>query len=362
MKRLFTAILLALTILNIGCSNDEPNTPQTTGIDDVIVTPSQLELEAGESYTLSFSVVPSDAEYTTVKWSSLAPSVATVNELGEVTALGAGEATIVCSVDNIQASCRVTVTLPTTEPQLGDFYYADGSWSSELDAEREVIGIVFWVGDPTADDAALRREHPECKHGLVVGLKHDRSYWQSNFSASGERVSVWVAENVSEYEAPIVSNLAESVNRMMGYNNTKAIELYNEANENRNWPVEAIRATVAYRDKYKAPATSSDWYLPSPKELALLCSGEYDDNIYFAKEPGNDNRKFINERFAELSDINSLAGLTHWSSAEFDEREVDEESIRVGWMVAVTAYFNDGDISVGFKDSNSGYLRYILAF
>lgn len=149
---------------------------------------------------------------------------------------------------------------------------------------------------------------------------------------------------------------------MMGYNNTKAIELYNEANENRNWPVEAIAATVAYRDKYKAPATSSDWYLPSPKELALLCSGEYDDNIYFAKEPGNDNRKFINERFAELSDINSLAGLTHWSSAEFDEREVDEESIRVGWMVAVTAYFNDGDISVGFKDSNSGYLRYILAF
>ena len=362
MKRSLTAILLLLATVGIGCTNEEPNSPQTIGVEKVVVTPNELSLEIGQSSTLNYSVTPSDAEYSSVKWSSLAPTVATVDETGVVKAVGAGEATIVCNIDNRLASCRVNVSLPSTEPQIGDFYYADGTWSTDLDTEREVIGIVFWIGDPAKDDASLRRDHPECTHGLVVGLKHTRSFWQSQFSTSGARVSAWVKENVTEYEAPIVSNLPESVNRMMGYNNTKAIELYNKATENRAWPVEAIEATVAFRDEYKAPATSSDWYLPSPKELSLLCSGEYDGNIYFAKEPGSDNRKFINERFAELSDINSLAGLTHWSSAEFDEREVDEESIRVGWMVAVTAYFNDGDISVGFKDSNSGYLRYILAF
>lgn len=362
MKRLLTAILPLLATVGIGCTNYEPNGPQTIGVEDVVVTPSELSLEIGQSSTLSYSVTPADAEYSSVKWSSLAPMVATVDEAGVVKAVGAGEATIVCSIDNRQASCRVNVNLPSTEPQVGDFYYADGSWSTDLDTEREVIGIVFWLGDPAKDDTSLKRDHPECTHGLVVGLNHDKGYWQSNFSTSGARVSAWVKENVTDYEAPIVSNLPESVNRMMGYNNTKAIELYNEDASNRSWPVEAIEATVAYRDAHKAPATSSDWYLPSPKELALLCSGEYDGNIYFAKKPGNDNRKFINERLAQLSDVNSLAGLIHWSSAEFDEREVDEESIRVGWMVAVTAYFSDGDISVGFKDSDSAYMRYVLAF
>ena len=53
----------------------------------------------------------------------------------------------------------------------GDFFYSDGTWSTTLDVSKTPIGVVFYIGDPTEHDAALRAAHPECVHGLVVGLK-----------------------------------------------------------------------------------------------------------------------------------------------------------------------------------------------
>ena len=363
MKNLLRVLLALLFIYGIGCTNEEPI--DVIAIESIEVNPQTVELEVGESVVLDLVITPVDAQHGVIDWQSDNNDVATVDDSGRVEALSAGTATVIASVDGFQATCAVTVVapVPDTNPHVGDFYYSDGSWSAELDAERTVIGIVFWTGDPTVDDAALQRDHPDCTHGLVVGLKHARTAWQSNFSESGIRVSAWVEDNTTDYEAPIASDLAESMARIIGYNNTKAIELFNAAPENQSWKVEAVEAVVAYRDECVAPEASSDWYLPSPKELSLLCSGEYDGNIYYPDtELGNANRKLINERMTLLENINSLGGITHWSSAEFDEREVDEEAMRVGWMVAVNAYFSDGDISVAFKDSTTGHVRYILAF
>lgn len=367
MKKVFSFLLFGFAALLMACSDEESTSPQpqTKPVKEITLSATSLQLNEGDTHLLNLNLEPADGEYTHLEWSSNNPAVASVDHQGLVTARMGGTATIICCVDDLRATCQVTVSarLPESDPLVGDYYYADGTWSTELNTEKPVIGIVFWTGNPTEQDAALKREHPDCTHGLVVGLNHDRSYWQSKFASSGSRVSDWVEEHLTEYEPPIASDQAQSIGRIMGYNNTKAIEAYNAASENSEWPVEAIVATVEYRRKVAAPPTSSDWYLPSPKELSLLCSGPYEGNIYYPGETlGAANRSLINERMTGLEGINSLAGVIHWSSAEYDERGVSEEAVRVGWMVAINIFFNDGDISVSFKDGNSAYLRYVLAF
>jgi hypothetical protein len=70
---------------------------------------AELTLYAGETYTLTATVVPDDATDKTVTWSSSAPEVAGVAD-GLVTALTAGSATITAATAGGKtADCRITV-------------------------------------------------------------------------------------------------------------------------------------------------------------------------------------------------------------------------------------------------------------
>lgn len=74
---------------------------------------SVLNLYKGDTKQISVSVSPSSATVKALKWESNAPNVATVDEDGEVTAVGAGKAKITAtSMDgnNVTATCTVYVT------------------------------------------------------------------------------------------------------------------------------------------------------------------------------------------------------------------------------------------------------------
>ena len=74
--------------------------------------PSTLSLEAGETYTLTPTITPSDAA-TSYTWSSDNNSVAGVSQTGVVTAKEAGIANISVKTDNGKtATCKVTVRTP----------------------------------------------------------------------------------------------------------------------------------------------------------------------------------------------------------------------------------------------------------
>ena len=107
-------------------------------------------------------------------------------------------------------------------PNVGDWYYSDGTISTELDPSKTVLGIVFWVGDPTADDASLAREHPSCIHGLVMSLDEESSKWHSEYEAYGGFIGDWVAQNAAEYFSCAVNKMTETdlFNRIAGYNNS----------------------------------------------------------------------------------------------------------------------------------------------
>ena len=160
---------------------------------------------------------------------------------------------------------------PADEPEVGDYFYSDGTWSSDLDVDKEVIGIVFYTGNPAKDDPTLQADHPECTHGLVVAISGDEYVpWQSAYFQYGRTVDEWVRANTEFTSIATSSNSDDNINKMLGYNNTCAIEAFNADPANSQWPVEAVQAVLQYRETNPAPAGTSDWYLPSIKEYIQL--------------------------------------------------------------------------------------------
>ncbi len=91
-------------------------------VTDVSLDKSTLSLIEGENEQLIATVEPSNATNKTVTWSSSAESVATVDNSGKVTAVGAGTAQITVTTEdgNKTATCTVTVKEP---PYTGKYSY-----------------------------------------------------------------------------------------------------------------------------------------------------------------------------------------------------------------------------------------------
>ena len=85
-------------------------------IDSISITPSALSLAPGESGTLTANILPSNATDTTFAWTSSNETIATIDQLGIVTAITAGETTItaVSNKGGIEAVASVTVATPVT--------------------------------------------------------------------------------------------------------------------------------------------------------------------------------------------------------------------------------------------------------
>lgn len=310
-KDLFAAIAVLPALASCG------GTEKEISAKDIILEETEFNMTVGETRQIKAEILPQNTTDTILLFDSSAPDIASVSENGLVTALSEGEAAIRVSAGEKHALCNVTVQCIPAE--IGD-YYSDGTWSSEPDTDKTVIGIVFWTGNPGQDDPSLKKDHPECTHGLAVAI-------------NGEQES--------------------TLNMMVGYNNTKAIEVFNAAPENATWPVEAVEKAGQYRQSVPAPENSSDWYLPSAKELTLLAYGDTDKNIYYT-DSTTVIKELVNEKLSTLEDSQLLCThdfiWTYWAANEFDE----EEAYNVSMMSGATFYYKKGVINY--------FARFILAF
>lgn len=309
-----TAVNPGTTTITAKC-NDASASCEVTVVPPTTIALSQTEMTLKIGETAQLTATAENADNNPVEWTSSDETIATVDATGLVSALAAGQATITAECNGATATCEVTVAAPAAAPNIGDYFYSDGTWSAEIDNSKSIIGVVFWTGDPTAEDATLRADHPDCTHGLVIGLDEAQMAWHPAYESAGSTVSEWVAANTTGFELPR-SGYADSdpIQRILGYNNTKAIEAYNNASENSGHPVAPVKWAVEYRNEVPAPLTSSDWYIPSPKELSLLCAGEIEGNIYI-KKPIMTNANLINSRLAAIDHL-QMFELTYWSSTE----------------------------------------------
>lgn len=76
--------------------------------DTILLSENNLTLEVDSEHTLTATILPEDAYYTTVSWTTSNSSVATVNN-GKVTAVGIGECDITVTCRDKHATCHVKV-------------------------------------------------------------------------------------------------------------------------------------------------------------------------------------------------------------------------------------------------------------
>lgn len=353
-----SALALGEAVIMAECGSVRASCEVTVippSVEQVVLTPESLEMKIGETRKLEAGIMPQDAaEGLVLKWTSSDREVAFVDGEGTVNALKAGTAVITVEAGDVKDECLVTVTAEA--PEVGDYYYSDGTWSSDLDNEKIVIGVVFWTGDAGASDQLLKADFPDCNHGLVVSVSGEtKPAWQAACYDYGKSIQDWV-DTDGEGFMPIASSRGtDNINMVCGYNNTKALEAFNADGANAGWKVDIIDALWNFREEVKAPAVSSGWYIPSIKELSLLCTGVHDGDISDIFDPSGKNfvgnRDLVNERLSGISGAEMLDKMgMYWSSLEKDQTK------------AWTMIFNNGAILENNKGSFGFKARFVLAF
>ncbi len=131
---------------------------KTIKVTSVTVSPKTLDLEVGQTGTLTATVKPDNATNKTVTWTTSNEKVATVANNGVVTAVGKGTATITAAADGKTAACKVTVKEPahvhdakvaveavasTCEKQGWEAYYKCSVCGTVVDKDGKAAQIVY---------------------------------------------------------------------------------------------------------------------------------------------------------------------------------------------------------------------------
>ena len=200
-------------------------------------------------------------------------------------------------------------------PQVGDFYMRDGSILPNVSDsnKKDCVGIVCWV--PTEDDTLEKRNaawldtHPNCTHGLVVGLHQTNSAWS----------------NVTE-----VTGLAgKEKEGFIGYVSTQ--ELFEKYS---GYTIVNIYSRL--KDDLTDHNSSTDWYIPSVDELLVI-------HYHYS---------YLNSSLSILGGLASqLSNEGYWTSAENN----------ASCTFDVNLY--NGNIDGAYpKGGTQGFTRLILAF
>lgn len=229
-------------------------------------------------------------------------------------------------LDEIQAEVMNAITY--SEPQVGDYYYSDGTWSTVKNNEKSCIGIVFKVGS-AGDDNLInygRFFAGEAIHGYVVAL-------QDALSTAGN----WGERGV---ETPIDNVDSPNVTAYTGYSDTKTIISTYSGGSTWN-DYQAFKAVVDYRSSVSAPGTSSDWYLPSLAQLG---------DVYNALSTISIPLTTVGNAFQKKNDGR------YWTSSEITNDGLDAWYITMG-NGSKKAYAKNGTAY-----SRACYVRAILTF
>ena len=228
-----------------------------------------------------------------LKWVSSNPDVVSVNETtGEIKTLKEGTATITATTVNAwsipsgenhkSASCTIVVKKPSVPVYVGDYFYSDGTWSTELNRSKVLRGIVCQAGAASATDKHLPTI---CTNGYVISVEEITAKLDGDGIVSGDKFHTW-AQNHGYYaieEGDGSWNGAKGT-AAHGYSNTLAyVELteqkaYDELGT--GWDGSHYGGWDFYytgngldnfrRNNPVDTEKCSNWYVPSQKEMTIV--------------------------------------------------------------------------------------------
>lgn len=207
-------------------------------------------------------------------------------------------------------------------PQVGDYYYSDGTWSASLDGTKTVVGVVFATADGDASSDAVAN-YPEVTfadntiHGWVIAAQDMSGSPRFVETGHGSQSAIEGIEGVGTGESDI-----------LGYKNTLAWPnnaLTNLAEGTEQGTYVAINNISSFA--LVAPSASSGWYLPAVGQLVCLY------NAYYAGE----SKVLASLSALENGALNTTSNRYYWSSTA--DTDTDPYSVyRVTFNVEETDY------------------------
>lgn len=117
-KMFLVAILILMSIA--GCSNNESE-ESVNSVTAIVLSTNSVEIEVDETYQLSYTILPQNADNQAITWSSADNTVASVNESGIISGISEGQTNIIVECKNgVYEVCSVTVTEKSAYDSLSD--------------------------------------------------------------------------------------------------------------------------------------------------------------------------------------------------------------------------------------------------
>ena len=241
---------------------------------------------------------------------------------------------------NLSFEANVGEVVPA--PQVGDYFFTDGTWASSLDENKNVAGVVFAVkGDGTG--SAIEND--------VIG-----NYSDANGATD---VLAWVvaakdAGSGKKFYTGRATNLpsglgTDGANDITGYANTGL--WYAQSNTE----YEAVATAKAYDVIITGETPNSNWYLPAAGQLMALV------NVY-AENNSNDQgnalavKKSLQLIESEQTDGTALMGSGYYWTSSGSMSNESVAAYRVGFHE--TEYYGKNGINTNL--TSGSYVRPVL--
>lgn len=352
-KQSFHALLLPLII-----AAGTPFIQVNVGSDVFVYTPSaERQLTANTSYTYTITVKAHGIEVVEAM-------------VGEWTDGGSEDV----------AGRTVLAKYTADDVKKGDYIYKDGTTSDgglrriysdgtmvceatkpqpKTIEDNPVVGIVFWTPSETTaegrqtpasltDDKIMAADYPECTHGLAVALENI-SYEEINgisnyefikdFQKSGNFTHGRKSDFVSIASG---EGATDNINRIYGYQNTIVLRAYNEyctKNNRENFIARNAVGLEEFAADHPAPSRSTGWFIPSLKELHLLCYMDVDDIYAMSHKPARVATRDVVNSSLSAANGTPLKNAYYRSSSEYAE----------DYLYVYIVYFSDGSAFENLK-------------
>ena len=240
-------------------------------VTEIILNPTTLELEKGETSKLTATIVPSNAINKTIEWNSDNTEIAQVSQDGTVTAISEGNTVITARTtdgSNIEATCSVTVNrkLATNVNELieGDYVnYVDSTGISRLCA------VLYDSSSEYGVEIITMNIVEDIEFGNEVGYSSETNDFEVAMNSYNNAITT-LNERASTYNNDIYSDRARSVGSVPNNPNYDAAEMY----------VSDMEAMNAYNGKLK---NSDNNYVTDWSQIKRLnISGPDDENYWLA--------------------------------------------------------------------------------
>lgn len=249
------------------------------------------------------------------------------------------------NIDFNLPNVTVDVDIDENPAKVGDYYYSDGTWSTELDEVKTVIGVVFATPSAGAGSDAVGNY-------ADVSLERIRGWVVSLKEVSPTPRFVNTSDGTAGANIEGIEGVGTGENDIKGYAN-KAAWKSNTLSNGATYV--ALTAVESYAENYSAPlpeAGTSGWYIPAVGQLLTLRTAY---NAEGSKVKAALQTLNSDGEKADMFTTGTGGPAYYWSSSAAVRREVNNVTL-VGFDVTI-------ENPVSYSTGNAGrHLRPVLTF